>query len=419
MAGIPDHAKRRAAFLADGEFEPDAKFVEQARCTLSSRGIDLDSDWLPPARPTHRLLLRATALFIQLREWEFAPRFIKFAREAQNELDLQRRRFERLSFRVSRTLSSIERLAEIKHQFTRSTPNPPSTEVDGLMKKIVNDLIADSCEDIIAFYDDACLLAVRGAMLTQSTRKGRAALLRRLGFRRPSPPAPVGYGILIPTALLLYVGMWVFFLILPTPHADIHAKALIAVISIVLLGSISMAIIPKRRWGFANTGLHGRTPYSFVIGAGLCAVLFAVIVHLTAGALLIGGIAGALERLHASSPWLLGVFGTGATMAWLVQDTRWDHTPSRWMRRLRDAAVFGAVWVSTTLVGEALDFEINHHLILSLTLAKVVLGSFVFGGLIGYTIPEGVRVNDSVPLGSAPRVGPSTVPLLRARPIDA
>jgi len=421
MAGIPGHAKHRAAFLAAGEFEPDAKFVEQARATLLSLGIDLDSDWLPPARPTHRLLLRATALFIQLREWEFSRRFTGFAREAKNDFDLQRRRFEHLSFRVSRTLASIERLAEIKHQFTQSTPNPSPTEVDGLMKKIVNDLIADSCEDIIAFYDDACLLAVRGAMLTQPTRKGRNALLRKLGFRRPTPPVRAGYGILIPTGLLVYVGMWLFFLILPTPQADIHAKALIAVVSIVLLGSISMAIIPKRRWGFANTGLRGHTPYSFVIGAGVCAVLFSVIVQLTAGALLIGGIAGALERLHASSPWMLGVFATAATMAWLVQDTRWEHTPSRRMRRLRDAAVFGAVWASTALVGEGLDFEINHHLILSLTLVKTVLGSFVFGGLIGYTIPEGVRVNDPVPLEPVPRIGTPTptVPLLRARPIDA
>lgn len=419
MAGIPGHAKRRAALLADGEFAPNAPYAEQAHSTLLSRGIDLELDWLPPARPTFRLLLRATALFLQVREWESNRRFAKFGSEAKNDLDLQRRRFDRLSFRVSRTFASIERLGEIRYRFTQSDPGSSSAEVDGSIRKIVNDLIADSCEDIGAFYDDACLLAVRGAMMTEPTRKGRSVLLRRLGFLSPGRPAHAGYGILIATALLLYLGMWLFFLILPMPATDINDKARIAVVSIVVFGSISTAIVPKLRWGFANTGLHGRTPYSFVIGAGLCAVLFAVIVQLAAGAVLIGGIEGALQHLHTSFPWLFSVFCTGATMAWLVQDIRWASMRSPRMRRLRDAVTFGAVWMLSALVGRWLDFEINHHVVFPWALVGAEFGSFVFGACIGYAIPEAVRVNNPELLERVPLIASPDTTILSTRPIDA
>jgi hypothetical protein len=155
------------------------------------------------------------------------------------------------------------------------------------------------------------------------------------------------------------------------------------------------------------------------MGAGLCAVLFAVIVQLTAGALLIGGIEGALRRLQGGSPWLLSVFGTGATLAWLVQDTRWVRTRSPRIRRLHDAVTLGAVWVLTTLVGHWLNGEINQHLVVPLTLLKSALASFVFGGVIGYSIPERLRVKDPALIEQMPLIGPAARTILSTRAIDA
>jgi hypothetical protein len=375
---------------------------------------------LPPARPTHRLLLKATALFLQLREWESLPRFARFAREAQNDLDLQRRRFDLMSFQVSRTLASIERLGEVKLQFSEAAPDVSSAEVDASIRRIVSDLIADSCDDIGSFYDDACLLAVRGAMMTEPRRKRRRALVADLGFVQAGAPAPVGYGILIATGLLLYVGMWLFFLILPTPNTNIEIKSLIALISIIVFGSIVIPTFAKLRWGFANSGLHGRTPYPFVIAAGLGAVLFAVVMQLGAGALWFGVIQGALRRLHDSSPWLPSVFGTAATIAWLIQDTRWlSHASLPRERRLKDALTLGGVWVLSTIVGSLLDVPINHHVLSLVALLKSVCGSFVFGGLIGYLIPEGIRVSDPVAIERMPLIGSSATTIIGTRPIDA
>jgi hypothetical protein len=243
-------------------------------------------------------------------------------------------------------------------------------------------------------------------------------LIRHLGFFEPNCPESPGYGILAATGLLLYVGMWLFFLILPAQTVDIPAKDLIAVISLIVFGSISIAVVPKLRWGFANTGLHDRTPIAFVLGAGLCAMLFATVVQLGAGALLIGGIPGALQRLHSGSPWLLSVFGTAATMAWLVQDNRWLGTRSARIRRCKDAAIFGSVWVLSTLVGKWLDLEINHHVIIPLGLLKAAAGSFTFGALLGYAIPEYIRV-DEPSWTERTVIGPSDTTLFRTRPVDA
>jgi hypothetical protein len=102
MAGIPGHAQRLATLLADAEFEATASDREIARRMLLSRGVDGECDEFPLAQPAHRLLFKAAELFVQLRHWEDEPRFSRFVFEARNDFDLLRRRFDRLSFRVSR-----------------------------------------------------------------------------------------------------------------------------------------------------------------------------------------------------------------------------------------------------------------------------------------------------------------------------
>ncbi len=394
MAGIPSHAHRVATLLADAELEAAPSVLEKVRDMLLSRGVDAEGDWLPLAQPTHRLLFKATALFIQLRDWEDDPRFANFVFEARNDLDLLRRRFERLSFRVSRTLTSIERLGEVRHLYSQKGAEAPAAadQLDGLLRRIAGDLIADSCEDIGAFYDDACLLAARGAMATQSTRKGCDALIARLGFVLKRRARPAAYGILAYAAVLLYFGIWLFFLILPVGAADIERKALVSVVSLIVFGSMAIAIVPKLHWGFANAGLHERTPVRFVMGAGVCAVLFAVGVNLGAGALLMGGAAGALQRLRGGSPYLPAVFLTAATIAWLVQDHRWRGTPSPRMRRVRDAAALGSVWLLSSIVGSLLRAQILSEPIVPLYLLEAAVGGFAFGSVVGFAIPESVRV---------------------------
>jgi hypothetical protein len=413
LAGVPDYATRLSAALVGSDFVPNESVLQEARALLRSRGIECESDWLPPARPAYQQLLRATALFIQLRAWEDDRRFSRFVCKTQNEFNILRRRFERLSFRVARTLIVMERLGEVRYrsidpstsriltldesdgmirlQKTADAPgqgssSPPGSEVDALMRKIVMDLITEVCEDIRYFYEDAVLLAVRGILATQRRRAARKASAATLGFVASHPFPNIGYGVLVPTALLLYCGVSLIFLVLPTHIVDLSRAAAIAIVSLTSFGAMAVAIVPKLRWGFANTGLRNRTPVAFVLSAGMAAALLAALIQLMAGTLIHGGgPAGGLHRLVLSLPWLPGYFATGASVAWLVQDTRWLATSRDLRRRIYDALVLGSVWLAATVAGNAI---LNR---LDLDLLTSAAASFLFGCVVGYLIPETIR----------------------------
>jgi len=394
LAGIPAHAQRTATLLANGELHAPEAVLQEARAMLQSRGIDCEPDWLPIAQPTYRLLLKATALFIQIRAWEQNRTFTRFVVEAKNDLDLLRRRFDRLSLKVSRTLASVERLGEVRSLFPEKHDDEASAPVDALLRKIVKDLMADSCEDISAFYDDACLLAARAAMATRRTAKGRRSLLAALGFELKHGLGTSGYGVLVPTALLLYCGMWVFFLILPHDDSALKIDGLVAVASLIVFGSIAIAVVPKLRWGFANAGLRDRTPAVFVAGAGVCAIVFTLIVDCVAGALLIGGPEGAFQLTHDAVPWLPSIGVIASATAWLVQDHRWRTTASSRLRRLQDAGAFGVVWFVAAIMGSLLEVAVGQQPHIAPEMLRTAIGSLAFGAVVGCAVPESVRFDD-------------------------
>ncbi|SDC27884.1 hypothetical protein SAMN05444679_102130 [Variovorax sp. CF079] len=411
LGDIPSGAGRFAKFLAETDFDANESVHAQARALLVARGIDAERDWLPLAQPMHRLLSRTTELFIQLRAWEEKPRFAGFSREAKNELFRLRQRFDRLTFRVSRALAFIEQLGEIKQVLSERAADCP--ELDDRLRKLVSDTIADVCDDISLFYRDTCVLTARGIMATEATRRGRDAAISRLGFTPKNSKASNPYRALLYAACLLYIGLWIFFLVVPSARppkgTDLPLAQRIPVITLIVLGSLAVAIVPKLRWGFANGGLHRETPWAFVVLAGACAVVFSILVNLAAGALFLGGADGAWLRLTAGAPYLHSGFFTAGTVAWLVQDHRWTAVTSPRAQRLRDAAVLGLAWFAASLLAAFLLTRSMDGFIRWTTLAFVA-GGFIFGSLIGYLIPHLVR-NDGLH-------GPNAALLLPASDFD-
>jgi hypothetical protein len=412
MSGIPNHASRFAKFLAETELEPSAKIKAQAESMLLSRGIDAEHDWLPLAQPMHRNLRKATQLFIQLREWENDARFSRFANEAKNELDQLRQRFDRMSFRTSRTLQSIERLGELRQLFSERRAPPAEHDEDGThpldgdfddhLRHLASDLIADACEDVSLFYREACTLVARGVLATEGMRGGRDRAISTLGFKPKQREMASPFGVLANAAVLVYVGLWIFFLILPTdtqPPAvpegtsgpGLSLGQRIAIITVNVIGAFAIAIVPKRHWGFANAGLRPRTPVGFVVAAGVAAALFAVGVNLVAGALLYGGWDGALRRLAEGSTYLHSAFMTAAAVAWLVQDHRWRDTVSVRDRHWRDAATLGAVWLVSSLVAQLFRSGADMDDLMRWPTLAIAIGGGVFGAVLGYFVPGAVR----------------------------
>jgi hypothetical protein len=207
--------------------------------------------------------------------------------------------------------------------------------------------------------------------------------------------------------VLLYVGFWLFFHILPAGDrrgGGMGLNSMVLVITLNALGALAIAIIPKRLWGFANAGLHPKTPLAFVFGAGVCAVLFAAVVNLAAGALVIGGWSGAWERLARGAPFLSLPFFIAATTAWLVQDHRWMHIGSARTRRLLDAATLASAWVAASLIARMIRAQDFEAFVASLEGARLLrmLAGGIFGALIGYAIPAAVR-DDRIRLAAAGR----------------
>ncbi|SIT37112.1 membrane hypothetical protein [Paraburkholderia piptadeniae] len=417
QADIPSKAHDLAKELAEGRFTIDMATRENAKRLLVKRGVDVDDEWAGLDVPAQRLL-DATALFLALCRWQSDRHYRFFMREADNEFYALRCHFDQLSLRIPRTFDSIRCIGEMLHLFRGdrdADANAPIVEFQGISRRVVNDLIMDACKDITAFYDEACLFAARGALVRHVSGRRRAALLHAMGFEYEDDLRPTPLGVLAKAGLLLYAGIWSVTLILPNqiPQHDHHIQdisnaARVAMITIIVLTALGITIFTKQRWGFANAGLDGRTPLRFLIGAGVCASLFATVVNLATGALLLGGWHGALVRLSFGWPFLHFSGVTAIAVGWLVQDHRWRRTPRAGMRRLFDALLLSLVWIVASslsvLMMNVAAFDhgsVADRLLMALNNAPPILGpgvrygmpfvSLVFGAVIGATVAESVR----------------------------
>lgn len=388
LAGIPDKAREFASALADSSMQVDSEVRAKVSAMLQSVGLGPSSEWLPHAQPLHDQINQAGWLFVQVRDWETDPAFRGFVDEARNELFRLRQRFDALSLRVSRMLASFEILAMVKHEFHKHSAE--GEQLDGHLRRLTGDMIADACEDVSLFHRDACLLAARGILATESTRSGRAFAFDRLGFKDVVPERSSIYRVFPFAAGLLFVGLWILFLTQEVPRRDLTPFQLQLVIMVTNLGALAIAILPKPHFGFANGGLYRRTPWGFMLASSIAAALFFVIVNLVAG-----GVLSTVERrFHNGGPYFAFAVLTAATTVWLMQDHRWLGLRSRVLRRLCDAAVFGIAWLAAGAIANALTLLANHQSLGHLADGRTVgalLSMLVFGALMGALIPEYVR----------------------------
>lgn len=396
LARISEYAQLRGAALAESPIKASPAIAQSARTLLLSYRIDSSRDWLPPVQPLHERMQRTAELFVAICGWENERRFAGFIRETANELYRLRQRFDGLAFRVARTLSTIESLAELRHLACESSAR--DVAIDRRVKTMVDNLIADACEDVMLFHRDACMIATRGVLATELTSKGRACAIEALGFVKNEPEVLSVYRVFPYAAALLFAGLLVYFVMLPTPQPraggepTLTTAERIVVILIIVMGAISFSIYTKLHFGFANGGLRQRTPWPFVLGAGLFAVMFAVLVNLDVGALLYGPLVGtwhgALIRVRQGVPYMPSAALTAGSIAWLIQDHRYRAIASARVRRACDAAIFSAVWIAGSAIAFALLRLAGTQ---RPSLVQMLAFSLVLGAAMGALIPELVR----------------------------
>jgi hypothetical protein len=233
-------------------------------------------------------------------------------------------------------------------------------------------------------------------LATEYTGRSRASAISRLGFSIKSGDDTPSYRALVYAAVLLYIGVGLFSTIPSTASwldrdTGISLSVLLLVITLSLLGPLVIAILPKMHWGFANSGLRQRTPIAFVVGAGIVAFLYVVVLNLMVGVLLLGGWGGGLARLYNTAPYLGSSFAFAAATAWLVQDHRWSTSSSAWVRRLRDSRTMGLVSMTSALVSSYFLYARFGESPISAGWLTSLLGSFIFGAVVGYVLPESFR----------------------------
>ena len=369
LAGVPEVALQLTQALVDAPFHAQEKETSEAKLLLLRRGIDCDQDWLTPAKASQELFLKATIVYLRMKGWERQRAFSEFMSEVQHDFNRMRERFDRLSLKFSRTLTQIEELGDIKRVATAvGLDRLANTGVDidlcdAKLKKVINDMLLDLHEDISAFHRAVCRILARWALSCHWTRATCIRELRSYGYGLVSAAQIPPYQVFTYAAVLLVTSISIFFAIARAPIITLSVPALVVLITIIQLGAIAIAIVPKLLWGFANAGITKRTPLRFVLGAGLAATLFSILVNCIFGLLRMKGWHGVVERLHEAVPYLPSAFATAAAMAFLVQDHRWGFSQSRTIRRLLDAAFMGAVWLvlsfGTTLLIEMQSSQVQ------------------------------------------------------------
>jgi hypothetical protein len=349
--GYPSEAHRLAAALAVAPFLPDAAVREEVKFMLRGRGYELDDAWLPVAEPVRELWFRTAALFQQVRGWERDARYGSFAWAAHDEFDVLRQRFDQLSLKVVRVLETIEQLGRL---FVCADGDAATKGAGGAqqrigadLRSIISRLLADLRQDLAFFNHNLCLFVARAVLTECVSARGRHRQLVKLGFD-VAPERPSTANVIALTFAFYFAAFLVFLTPILTGKVPDLSTSLskIAIVALIQVLAVTIAIVPKPLFGFANENLRGETPWRFVLSAGLAAAVLALPLLLAFHWLVGTAGAGACVRaggLTVMLPWLLMPFVTAASLAFLIQDGRWARIDSPLAQRFADVAVMVVV----------------------------------------------------------------------------
>jgi hypothetical protein len=406
MIGARTEARRLADDLFGADFRPAEAVQSDVRLLLKRRGYDPEESWLPPAEPMRALWLKAAMVFQQVRRWDEVGAYRDFVQGTPHEFDRLRTQFDHLSLKVVRALRTVDRLGGLYCELAAAAPASPARHAGSGratgsghdVKVMVDDLLADTADDVASFLRELCLYVARGVLAGGLTSRSRLRRLTELGFTLDRPlqsiPSLLGWSFL--AYLSLFVGFMVAPLLLPgagTPSARNEWLVRVVMIVTIQVSALAVAILPKEFLGFANEDFRGRPPLLFIAAAGLAAVgagsalqlVFLLLMHHADTAV-------ALEAFRRSAPWLLTALATASVTAFLIQDSRWSTVRSWHGRRLLDATTMALALTLAVQAAVVLGAPTKLGPPWRLTLAMLI------GLVIGGTVP-GARRHSLVGVG--------------------
>ena len=402
IAGSPLETRHLSSAIADAEFAASSELEATVHSVLVRRGWEPNQHWLPVAHPVQELWFKTSLLYQLLREWESKGKFARFVEDARPEFDLLRKRYDQLSMKVVRTFRTIEGFGTVlaalsKHSGEQTgssedaDPTPsPETDPTTTLRTSITDMLADVRIDIEFLYQYICLLIARGVLTKELTENGRFWRLRNFGFLLEKPSGTPTW--IFPAAFgAVFCVMFLTYAVLGT--GETGASALSRAPMIVMIGTMQVvalivAIVPKQYTGFANIDINGRTPFKFILVAGVAAFVLALPVSLLFRSFIALSLKAAFGGMLSAMPWMVMPAATAMATAYLIQDNRWHSIRSQLWRRILDAIFMG--------IALGLAAELVRVLFILMEAAFVpdanrIFVAMILGVIIGLLVPHSVR----------------------------
>lgn len=403
LAGVQLKVARLSCELAGAELELPDDDAQALQAILKRRGYS--NGWLARGGPLTGTWRKISTLRLRLRRWEGSPRFARYMEGSSLLYGGLRNRYDQLSFRLMRSLDVVEQLEQMVD--AAGGADAATASLESLVERDVCDsdsrlrnpvsatnrlLFEELRVDVDLLLRDFCTFIARGVLSVGLTASDRSRQFKLLGFQLVEKPR---YEILAP-AFALFVGTLVAaFKLFGTggPSAEWLPRALM--IATLMVIALCVAILPKRRFAFANRDIRRRLPYAFILAAALAAFVLNIPVRLAFMAAIKLGDADGAWRASWSSlltdwPFLLLLSTMAAVSAILVQDGIWRRVRSLRKQRLMDgltlAGALGVMMIPVQhllrLTGSELQASAQKALLLALVAA--ILG-FVIGVLVPWS----------------------------------
>lgn len=380
IAAIPYEVRRLSAELRRSPFELSDETWEAVRRRLLERGFREEDVQLGDENRPRGLWIKATALMIQVQDWESDPRFAGFLNRFADEWQRLRAEFSALVPKARRCFQLLSDAAGAPQDLT--------------IGKLADEYQASLMDEVGRLIKELFGFISRGVLQCKLTQATRIQQLSKLGFQRRTQPPTLSRDSLVA----------VFLMVLPVIGASLlynsNSELTFAQVltrapqyALTYVVAVICALFARRnfRRPAVDTAPVGVQRYwSTYLLAGVAAVAASTSISLVSRSLqnitdvsLNALLASYFER---GLPWVLMAFVTAFVTAFHLDNRASDRVPIRRLRWIEGAAQ-GLVTLMAAQAVRLWLAELGHPIGW-----HVLVSSTLIGFLLGATVPSWFRI---------------------------
>lgn len=379
LAAIPYEVRRLSAELRRAPFEPSADIRAAVRHRLLERGFEEEEVRLEEGEGPQGLWLKATALMVELQQWESEPRFAGFLNRFSDDWQGLRSEFNGL---VPKAKRCFQLLGDAASAPSDATVVKMAAEYRSNLMNEVRRLLAELYEFIS-----------RGVLQCQLTRATRLQQLSKLGFQRSHQPT-LSRDSLVAVFLMVVPVIGASLLVGQKDFTTALTRAPQYALTYVVAVICALWARHLKRPAVGEDPLWAHRPWFAYLVAGVVAVAGSAVINLGSKFLLYPSRFDLDVYWERGFPWVLLSFVTAFVTAFHLDNRPSERFPFRRLRWIEGAtqgiltvvaAVGVCLWLSQYRPAE----DIPWH----------VLGSAgLIGLLLGITVPSWFRMTEALEL---------------------